>query len=223
MRRRLYPSAWTLAGLAAATSYAVGPIILLTAVPMIIIANAYRRLNLWNANCGASFEWVGRAINPYLGFFHLLADDRRHHHWDDVPGVVVLGPSVLALFDADPTATWPNIAISTGVILVMLVIAIVGIRLTARTQVAMAVVEYSILIAFAIVGLIAVSTTVTALSPITKEWFQLKGIGGKGSLAAGLLIAVFMYTGWDATIYVNEEVKHRRTTRAGPRSSRSPS
>jgi len=23
---------------------------------------------LWSANCGASFEWVGRAINPYLGF-----------------------------------------------------------------------------------------------------------------------------------------------------------
>ena len=36
---------------------------------MLVIANAYRRLNLWNANCGASFEGVGRAINPYLGFF----------------------------------------------------------------------------------------------------------------------------------------------------------
>ena len=23
---------------------------------------------MWNANCGASFEWVGRAISPYLGF-----------------------------------------------------------------------------------------------------------------------------------------------------------
>ena len=58
----------TLAALAAATAYGSGAIILLTAVPMLIIANAYRRLNLWNANCGASFEWVGRAINPYLGF-----------------------------------------------------------------------------------------------------------------------------------------------------------
>jgi hypothetical protein len=54
----------TLAALAAATSYAVGPIIILTAVPMLIIANAYRRLNLWQAQCGASFEWVGRAISP---------------------------------------------------------------------------------------------------------------------------------------------------------------
>ena len=50
----------TLAALVAASAYAVGPAILLTAIPMIIIANAYRRLNLWQANCGASFEWVCR-------------------------------------------------------------------------------------------------------------------------------------------------------------------
>ena len=58
----------TLAALAAASAYGSGPVIILTALPMIIIANCYRRLNLWHANCGAAFEWVGRAINPYLGF-----------------------------------------------------------------------------------------------------------------------------------------------------------
>ena len=58
----------TFAGLAATAAYGGGPILLLTAIPMLIIANAYRRCNLWNANCGASFEWVGRAISPYLGF-----------------------------------------------------------------------------------------------------------------------------------------------------------
>jgi len=58
----------TIAGLAAVTAYGSGPVIILTAIPMLIIANAYRRLNMWNANAGASFEWVGRAINPYLGF-----------------------------------------------------------------------------------------------------------------------------------------------------------
>src|SRR6201999_2816098 len=58
----------SLAALAAATAYGSGPILILTAIPMLIIANSYRRLNLWNANCGASFEWVGRAISPYLGF-----------------------------------------------------------------------------------------------------------------------------------------------------------
>src|SRR5499427_10035278 len=58
----------SLAALAAATAYGSGPVLLITAIPMLIIANAYRRCNLWNAHCGASFEWVGRAIDPYLGF-----------------------------------------------------------------------------------------------------------------------------------------------------------
>ena len=57
-----------LAYLAASSAYGSGPVIVLCGLPMLIIANAYRRLNLWSANCGASFEWVGRAINPYLGF-----------------------------------------------------------------------------------------------------------------------------------------------------------
>src|ERR1700734_2146751 len=54
--------------LISATAYGAPLILFITAIPMLIIANAYRRLNLWNANCGASFEWVGRAINPYLGY-----------------------------------------------------------------------------------------------------------------------------------------------------------
>src|SRR5256714_8571201 len=58
----------SLAALAAATAYGSSPILLLTAIPMLVIANAYRRCNMCNANCGASFEWGGRAINPYLGF-----------------------------------------------------------------------------------------------------------------------------------------------------------
>ena len=57
-----------MAALAATTAYGGGSVIILCGIPMLIIANCYRRLNLWNANCGASFEWVGRAINPYLGF-----------------------------------------------------------------------------------------------------------------------------------------------------------
>jgi amino acid transporter len=200
----------TLAALAAATAYAGLPVIILTALPMIVIANCYRRLNLWNANCGASFEWVGRAISPYLGFLT---------GWLMIMGgiigtvstTVVLGPSVLAVFGSTSTAIAPNLVIDTVVVLVMLVIAIVGIRITARTQVGMGIVEYGILIGFAIVGLIAVISHRHGTFPISSGWFNVSGINGKGSLAAGFLIAMFSYTGWDGTIYVNEEVKHRRT------------
>jgi amino acid transporter len=199
----------SLAALVAASAYGSGPVIILCGVPMLIIANAYRRLNLWSANCGASFEWVGRAINPYLGFMtgwlmiaaSLIAA---------VSGVVVLAPSVLAIAGVNAVSTWPNIFISTAVIVVLLVIAVVGIRLTARTQVAMGLIEYAILIGFSIWGFVAVLGHHHGTFPISKGWFSLSGIGGQGSLAAGLLIAVFMIAGWDATVYVNEEVKHRR-------------
>jgi amino acid transporter len=198
-----------LAGLALATAYASGPTLILMALPMIVIANCYRRLNLWNANCGAAFEWVGRVINPYIGF--LVG-------WLMIMGgiigtvstTVVLGPSVLAVFGSTSTAIPPNMAIDTAVILGMLVIAIVGIRVTARTQVAMGLVEYAILIGFAVVGFVAVINHRHGTFPITKGWFSVSGIGGHGSLSAGFLVALFAYTGWDGTVYVNEEVKHRR-------------
>ena len=102
----------SLAGLAATAAYGGGLIMLIAAVPMLIIANSYRRLNRWSANAGASFEWVGRSINPYLGFM-------------------------------------------TG----WLMIAVIGIRITARTQVVMAVVEYAILVGMSVWGLFTCSAT----------------------------------------------------------------
>jgi amino acid transporter len=200
----------SLAALAAATAYGSGPILLLTAIPMLVIANAYRRCNMWNANCGASFEWVGRAIDPYLGFLTgwlmVVA-----YIIGTVAEILLLGPSVLAVFGSTSTDTWAWIAIGSAVGVVMLIIAVVGIKITARVQVSMALVEYLILVGMAIWGLVAVLSHHPGTFPITKGWFSLSGIDGKGDAVAGFLIAVFVYGGWDGTLYVNEEVKHRRT------------
>ena len=75
----------------------------------------------------------------------------------------------------------------------------------------MAVVEYAILVGFAIAGLIAVISHRHGTFPISRSWFSIHGIGGHGSLSAGFLVAMFAYVAWDGTIYVNEEAKHRRT------------
>ncbi len=198
----------TLAALALATAYGSVVIVIITAIPMLIIANAYRRLNLWSANVGASFEWVGRAISPDLGFLTgwlMIAGNVVA----TVSGVIVLGPSVIEIFGGNANAAWPNVIISTIVVVILLAIAVAGIRLTARTQVGIAVGEYTILIGFAIFGLISVLNHKHGTYPITSGWFSLHGVGGKGSPVAGFLLAVFAFTGWDATVYVNEEVKHK--------------
>ena len=201
--------ALTLAALAAATAYGAPVTLALTAIPVLVIANAYRRLNLWNANCGASFEWVGRAINPYLGFLT---------GWLMVAGtligtlspVVALGPNVLAVFGAPTGGKWDNVLLGTMLTVVMLVISVIGIRLSARTQVSIGIIEYALLITIAGIGLWWVLIRHPGSFPVTRGWFSLNGIGGHGSLPAGFLLAVFMYSGWDGTLYVNEEVRHRR-------------
>ncbi|HTX27548.1 MAG TPA: APC family permease [Streptosporangiaceae bacterium] len=200
----------TIAGLAMATAYGSGPIIILTAIPMLIIANAYRRLNMWEARCGASFEWVGRAIDPYLGFqagWLMVAA----YILGTISGVEILAPTVLAAFGNNSNNTWGNIGIDTALGLVMLVIAVIGIKITARTQVGMALIEYVILIGFAIAGLVFVLAHHHGTYHATSGWLSPGGVGGHGSAVAGFLIAVFMFTGWDGSIYVNEETTRRRT------------
>jgi amino acid transporter len=200
----------TIAALALAVSYGGGPIIILTAIPMLVIANAYRRLNMWNANCGASFEWVGRSIDPYLGFqtgWLMIAA----YILGTISGVEILAPTVLAAFGSSSSSTWSNIGIDTALGLIMLVIAVIGIKLTARTQIGMALIEYVILVGFGIAGLIFVLGHGHGSYHATSGWLSPTGVGGRGSPAAGFLIAVFMFTGWDGAIYVNEETTRRRT------------
>jgi amino acid transporter len=195
--------------LIAASAYAGPTVLLITAIPMLIIANTYRRLNLWNANCGASFEWVGRAINPYLGFITgwlMLAGTL----FGTLTPVTAIGPSILAVFNQPANSTWPNILIATVIVVVMVVISVIGIKISARTQVGIGLIEYVILIVFAVWGLAWVLGHHAGTVHITSAWFSLHGVGGHGSLVAGFLITIFMFTGWDGTIYVNEEVKHRR-------------
>src|SRR6266581_4829922 len=120
-------------------------------------------------------------------------------------------PSVLEAAGVTTSSPWPNLAITTAVILVMLVIAVAGIRLTARTQILVAVVEYAILVGLAIAGLVIVLRGHhPGAVPVSSAWLSPTGIGGKGSITGAFLISAFVIAGWDGTMYVNEEVRHRR-------------
>src|SRR6266567_1283650 len=67
--------ALTLAALAAATAYGAPVTLALTAIPVLVIVNAYRRLNLWNARC---LVRVGRPRHqPVPGVRDRLADGGR--------------------------------------------------------------------------------------------------------------------------------------------------
>jgi amino acid transporter len=155
--------------------------------------------------------WVARAINPYVGYlvgWSMLVG----FVLGSVSNILPLGPALLSFTGLDTSGTVGNVITATLFGLTLTAIAAVGIRATARFQLAIAAVEYVTLLVFSGIAFWAVFIEHRAgtVHP-NLSWLHLSGVGGKGSLAGAMLIAIFLFTGWDASIYINEETRHRRT------------
>src|SRR6202040_270748 len=64
-----YSLAATIAVLFVVVGVASPAAILVSFVPVLFIALAYYYLNRMDPNCGASYSWVSRTLNPYIGWF----------------------------------------------------------------------------------------------------------------------------------------------------------
>jgi amino acid transporter len=203
-------TAVAMAGMVAVAAYATGPAILLSMLPMLAIALCYQRLNRWDQNCGGPYVWVARAINPYVGYlvgWSMLVG----FVLGSVSDILPLGPALLSLVGLNTSGTVGNVVTATIFGLTLTAIAAVGIRATARFQLAIASIEYVTLLVFSGIAFWAVFIAHrTGTVHPTMSWLRVSGVGGKGSLAGAMLIAIFLFTGWDASIYINEETTRRR-------------
>jgi amino acid transporter len=192
-------------------AYATGPAILLSMLPMLAIALSYQRCNLWRQNCGGPYVWVGRAIHPYAGYMvawsMLVA-----FVLGAVSNILPLGPALLSFLGLNASGVVGNVVTATLFGLAMTALAAIGLKTTARFQLLIAGVEYLILVVFSVIGFVAVFVTHRSgtVRP-TMAWLHLGGVGGKGSLAGSMLIGVFLFLGWDNSIYIGEETKGKRT------------
>ncbi|NTF44197.1 APC family permease [Rhizobium rhizogenes] len=191
-----------------ATAYAGGLSIIATTTAMLAIAWSYHRLNMWQQNAGGAYVWVGRAVSPYLGYMVgcvMLAG----YLLGTVSDILPIGPAILTLLGfADVSNAWGEAISATLLGSITVIYAIVGIHMTARFQTFISLMEHLILISFCVIGVYVVfilkrEGTVTP----TWEWLSPKGVGGAGSLVAGMIIAVYLFTGWDTSIYLNEETE----------------
>jgi amino acid transporter len=200
-------TAVSIAALIAVSAYGGGAAIVITAVPMLAIAYAYHRLNLWDQSCGASYVWVGRAMSPYLGFmvgWVMLAG----YGLGTVSDILPIGPSVMSLLGLDTASQWGEVLSVTILGGGITALALIGITLAARFQVVIAAIEYVILILFCVIAFFAgfVDHKAGTVHP-SWEWLSPTGVEGQGSLVGGMLVAVYLFTGWDTALYLNEETE----------------
>jgi amino acid transporter len=194
----------SLAGLVAVSGYGGVVPILICFIPMIGIAIAYQRLNRWDQSSGATYTWVAKVFHPYLGFLSgwmiLL-----YYTLGTTTLTIPAGVYTLALLA--PSAVdnhWAIFFVGAAWNLLITALAVAGLKIVARFEWVIVVFQYLVLLVVAVVALTAMFHGSTAVS-FSWTWFSWTGIGGMRGLMGGILIACFMYSGWDASIYVNEE------------------
>ncbi len=177
-------------------------------IAMFGIVWAFNYLGRTEANAGATYAWVRRALHPVLGYIAgwcLVVSALIFM----VAGSVPAGSTILGLFSqrlANSTAWVTTLGIIVFLIMVGAVIA--GVTITAKVQVAMSSIELAILLLFAILMLVH-SPQVHSFS---LHWFAPSIFHGSAGFFAGALVAAFYYWGWDVTANLNEETKGERVT-----------
>jgi amino acid transporter len=208
-----YSLAAALPALVAAAKFGVLAIIVLAFLPMLFIAAAYYHLNRADPDCGTTFAWVTRAIGPYTGWmggWAILATDILV-----MPGLAqIAGAYSLHLFGIEAPSVLAVTSVGVAWIAVMTLICYVGIELSANSQKFLLAAELVILFIFAAVALTKVYTGTAPGAPVSLAWFNPFTIDSGSDFNQAMLVAIFIYWGWDTGATVNEETENPRTAPA---------
>ena len=181
-------------------------------LPMLCIAYAFRELNKADPDCGTTFTWTARAFGPRagcMGGWGLIAAD-----------VIVMaslaqiaGRYFMQLVGLQGAgAVWVTVA---GVAFIALLTGVCyrGIEVSARLQQVLLIIEVGALAVFAVVALVKAGTghALPGAAHPTAAWLS-PWTGSFGSLSNSFLLAVFIYWGWDCALSVNEETKDSART-----------
>ena len=189
-------------------------IVLVSFIPIYLIAVAYQELNKAEPDCGTTFTWASRAFGPLVGWMGgwgiIAADIIVMANLAQIAGaysftfVGDLGWHSAA--DLANSTLWSTVA---GVIwiIVMTWICYRGIEVSARLQYFLLGFEVIVLIVISIYALIKVYTNHALAESIKPSWSWLwpGGLDFGTVICPGVLIAIFIYWGWDTAVACNEE------------------
>jgi amino acid transporter len=196
-------------------------IVLLAFVPIYLIAVAYQELNKAEPDCGTTFTWASRAFGPLVGWmggWGIIAADVIV-----MANLAQIAGSYSFTFVGDlgwhsaaglaSSTLWSTVA---GVIwiVVMTYICYRGIEVSARLQYFLLGFEVIILVVISIYALIKVyagTATPESIHP-SISWFWPGGLDFGTVIAPAILIAIFIYWGWDTAVACNEESDDPGTT-----------
>jgi amino acid transporter len=167
-------------------------------------------MNRADPDAGTTFAWATRAFGPRTGWMGgwaiIVADLIVMANLAQIAGLYSF-----LLFGVHHPSTLAVTAVGVGWIAIMTAVCVIGVEVNARTQRWLLTAEIVTLAAFAVVALVRVYLGDGAALTPQLSWFSPFAVGSVGALTSGLLVAVFIYWGWDTLVCVNEETEDADT------------
>jgi amino acid transporter len=184
------------------------PAVMLVAfIPMLLVASAYKYFNRADPDSGTSFAWVTRTFGPATGWMNGWAI-----FLSDV--IVMASLAAIAAIYTFKLFGFTELGESKAAIIVAAVLWIAlmtwicyrGIELSARIQQFLLGAEVFILGLFSVVAFVKVYGSHPPAGSIkpSLDWINPFAMSFS-DLVVALLLAVFIYWGWDSGVAVNEE------------------
>ncbi|MEV5072113.1 APC family permease [Microbacterium sp. LMI12-1-1.1] len=185
-------------------------------IPMLFIAFAYRELNNDVPDCGTTFTWGTKAFGPWVGWMGgwgvavagmvvlaNLAQIAGIYFWALIDGIV-RSPEDALLSDNVPLVT------ATGVVFIaaMTWVSWRGVEIGERIQNILLGIQYLALAIFVVAALWHFfAGTAPDPTPFDWSWFNPFAFTEWGGFVESILLALFIYWGWDTCLALNEETK----------------
>jgi amino acid transporter len=182
-------------------------VLLVSFIPMLLVASAYKYFNRADPDAGTSFAWVTRAMGPTMGWMNgwaiFLADLIVMASLADIAAIYTFKLFGFTELGASKAAI---IVGATVWIVLMTWICYRGIELSAAIQRALLGIEVFILALFSVVAFVKIYGSHPPSGSIkpSLSWINPFAMNF-GDLLDAILLGVFIYWGWDSGVAVNEE------------------
>lgn len=204
-----YSLAATLGFVVAAVGEKSPAMFALAFIPMLLVAFGYRELSQDTPDCGTTFTWGTKAFGPWIGWIG---------GWGlAVSGIIVLAnvAEIAAVYLlrflylgslADSLAI--RVLLGSFFIVLMTLVSARGIVLSERIQNILIAIQFGVLIVMSLIALIRVFSGTAGGQAVTPQldWLWPGGLDAS-SIAAAVILCIFIYWGWDTCLAVGEETR----------------
>ncbi|MFD5600069.1 APC family permease [Leucobacter sp. NPDC058333] len=210
----LYSLAATLGYVIVAVGAQAPLVFVVACIPMVFAAFAYQELNREMPDCGTTFVWGAKAFGPVTGWIGGWAVA--------VSAIMVLanvgeitGKYFWLLLGNEEFADNRVIVVGTSVVFMALMtfISTIGVQIGEKLQMILMTIQIIAMVLFGVLALWhSLDGSNAGSIAFDWQWFNPAQLTSWSGFMEAVLLALFIYWGWDTCLALNEETKNPRKT-----------